>query len=163
MKKKQDMIEILYKKYHRSLFIIALSYTKDEHWAKDLVQNAFLKAILSYKEGGSFLYWANKVMRNEFYSSMQAMNRIDRRPIDEHNLQDENDILSKYIQDQEKAQLATMISNLKPPYKDVFIEYVYLGMSYQEISKEHGISVENVRQIISRGKKKLIKMMEAEK
>lgn len=38
MKKKHDMIEILYKKYHQSLFIIALSYTKDEHWAKDLVQ-----------------------------------------------------------------------------------------------------------------------------
>ena len=160
MGKNNDMIERLYQKYHHSLFIIALSYTKDEHWAKDLVQSAFLKAILSYKEGGSFLYWANKVMRNEFYSSRQAMNRIDNTPIEDHPLRDDGDILSKYIQDQEKAQLASMIANLKPPYKDVFIEYVYLGMSYQEISKEHAISVEYVRQIVSRGKKKLMKMME---
>ena len=52
---KDGLIEQLYSRYYGSLMVIACSYTRDKAAAEDLVQNAFLKALLSYKPAGSFL------------------------------------------------------------------------------------------------------------
>ena len=69
---KSGLIEQLYSRYYEPLMIIACSYTHDRQTAEDLVQNAFLKAILSYKPSGSFLSWANRVIRNDFLNSILA-------------------------------------------------------------------------------------------
>lgn len=69
---KDGLIEQLYSRYYGSLMVIACSYTRDKAAAEDLVQNAFLKALLAYKPAGSFLAWANRVIRNDFLNSLRT-------------------------------------------------------------------------------------------
>lgn len=69
---KDGLIEQLYNRYYGSLMVIACSYTRDKAAAEDLVQNAFLKALLAYKPAGSFLAWANRVIRNDFLNSLRT-------------------------------------------------------------------------------------------
>ena len=153
--KKTDQFAELYRQYRNSLLIIAVSYTHSLPDAEDLVQSAFTKAILSYEKGGSFLYWINKVMRNEWYSLVRKRQK-------EMSLEDlptlsssAEDPLEKLIQDSRRRQLAAMIADLPERYRDIIIEYVYLGRSDEQIAKDHGTNAANIRKIRSRAKKML--------
>ena len=159
---KRDFIASMYESYFDSLMVIACSYTHDRSAAEDLVQNVFVKALLSYKQGGSFLYWANKVLRNDFYNLVKKKRRIAEEPFDLLHLQSQDDLLSNYIQNEERARLAAMISMLPMKYRQVMIDSVYLQLENREIAAAYSISEENVRQIKSRARKMLIKMKEKE-
>lgn len=101
---KSGLIEQLYSRYYEPLMIIACSYTHDRQAAEDLVQNAFLKAILSYKPSGSFLSWANRVIRNDFLNSIRAEKyRADNEP-EMMDLADCYDILESLIHNEKKAR-----------------------------------------------------------
>lgn len=41
--KNEDFFELLFEKYHRQLFLLALQYLKDEKLAEDAIQDVFLK------------------------------------------------------------------------------------------------------------------------
>lgn len=156
--KEGNLIEIMYERYFDSLMVIACSYVHDRAEAEDLVHNVFVKAMLSYKTGGSFLYWANRVLRNEFYNTLKARKRFMEEPFDSLKLQSQDDLLSDYIRNEERARLAAMISMLPLKYREVMMESVYLQMDNREIAALHGISQENVRQRKARARKMLIKM-----
>lgn len=158
----QRLIEQLYVKYYDSLMIIACSYTHDKATAEDLVQNMFLKALLSYEAKGSFLGWANRVLRNDFYNLVRANRRFIDEPFDSLQLRSQDDLLSSYIHSEERAKLAAMISMLPMKYREVMIESVYLQKDNQEIASALGLSPANVRQIKSRAKKLLLEMKENE-
>ena len=144
----QRCLEQLYTQYYNQLMIIACSYTHDRSSAEDLVQGVFLKAILSYRPGGSFLCWAGKVLRNQ--------------PFDESQLSAQEDLLSAYIKKEERIRLSGMISLLPLKFREIMIDSVYLQLSNREIAENRGMSEENVRQIKSRAKKMLLKMKEEE-
>lgn len=160
--KEGDAIERMYESYFDSLMVIACSYVHDKAEAEDLVHNVFVKAMLSYKAGGSFLYWANRVLRNEFYNAYKAKKRFTDEPFDSLKLQSQDDLLSDYIRNEERARLAAMISMLPLNYRGVMIDSVYLRMNNREIAARHGISEENVRQRKARAKKMLIEMRRKE-
>ena len=151
--KKIDVVMTYYQKYRDSLLIIALSYTHNRMDAEDLVQSAFVKALLSYKEEGSFLYWANRVMRNEWYSMVKKRNK-------EHSLEelpdvfsDERDPLEAFIKDDRRRWLAKTIAQLPEKYRDIMIEHVYLRCNDEQIAADHGTNPTNIRKIRSRAKK----------
>ena len=156
---KSGLIEQLYSRYYEPLMIIACSYTHDRQAAEDLVQNVFLKAILSYKPSGSFLSWANRVIRNDFLNSIRAEKyRADNEP-EMMDLADCYDILERLIHNEKKARLAAMIASLPLRQRTIMIESVYLEL---DDAKAHAMTEANIRQIRSRAKKALIKMMENE-
>lgn len=159
---KGGLMEQLYSRYYESLMVIACSYTHNRHTAEDLVQNAFLKAILSYKPSGSFLSWANRVIRNDFLNSIRMEKyRADNEP-ETTDLADCYDLLESLIHNEKKARLAAMIASLPLRQRTIMIESVYLELGDEQIAKAHAITEANVRQIRSRAKKALIKMMENE-
>ena len=161
-KREQDYFEQLYTQYYNQLMIIACSYTHDKSTAEDLVQGVFLKAILSYRQGGSFLCWAGKVLRNDFYNLRKAAGKMSEQPFEELQLDAAEDLLSDYVKKEERIRLAGMISILPLRFREVMIDSVYLQLSNREIAQNRGISEENVRQIKSRAKKLLLKMKEEE-
>ena len=158
----KNRIETMYQEYFTSLMVIACSYTHDRTEAEDLVQDVFVKALLSYRAGGSFLCWANRVLRNDFYNLVKKKRRIAEEPFDLLRLQSQDDLLSDYIQNEERVRLAAMISMLPMKYRQVMIDSVYLQLENREIAAAYSISEENVRQIKSRARKMLIKMKEEE-
>lgn len=158
----QRCLEQLYTQYYNQLMIIACSYTHDRSSAEDLVQGVFLKAILSYRPGGSFLCWAGKVLCNDFYNLQRSAGRQSDQPFDESQLSAQEDLLSAYIKKEERIRLSGMISLLPLKFREIMIDSVYLQLSNREIAENRGMSEENVRQIKSRAKKMLLKMKEEE-
>ena len=78
------------------------------------------------------------------------------------DLADCYDILESLIHNEKKARLAAMIASLPLRQRTIMIESVYLELDDAQIAKAHAMTEANVRQIRSRAKKALIKMMENE-
>ena len=57
----KNRIETMYQEYFTSLMVIACSYTHDRTEAEDLVQDVFVKALLSYRAGGTLRSSASAV------------------------------------------------------------------------------------------------------
>ena len=149
----KDLITEYYLKYRKSLIVIAVSYTHNLSDAEDLVQGAFVKALMSYEGTGSFLYWINRVMRNDWYNNQKrhsTKTANDEMPDIADPSEGPLDIL---IKDENRRRLAKMITELPDKYRDIMIEAVYLGRTDEEIAKDHGLTAVNVRQIRSRAKK----------
>ncbi len=160
---KHQTIEDFYVRYRDSLIVIACTYTHDQALAEDLVQNTFLKALISYEPEGSFLYWANKVMRNEFYNICERNKNIaDEAVFDLMEFKAQDDILAQYIEQEEKRELYALISMLPIRYREVMVESVYIGRDTKEIAASKGTTPENIRKMRSRAKAMLKKMAEVQ-
>ena len=63
------------------------------------------------------------------------------------------------MHNEKKARLAAMIAALPLRQRVIMVESIYLEQSDAEIAQAHAMTVVNVRQIRSRAKKALMKMM----
>ena len=79
---------------------------------------------------------------------------------EESNLSSHPDILEKIIENEDRRQLYLAIQKLPIMMRDVLIQGIYLHMNDSEIAALNKITQENVRQIRSRAKKKLIQILE---
>ena len=153
----------IYEKYYKALYLYALSLTGNSQDAEDLLQETFVKAFLSYKATGSIKSWLIIVLRNEYFNLVRKRKREvygDATTLDlENKAAYESNILDSIIQNEERRQLYLAIRKLPITMQEVLIESVYLNMKDDEIALLHQTSQENVRQIRSRAKKKLIEFM----
>lgn len=147
--------EILYHKYHRNLMIYAVSLTNDLSIAENLVQNTFVKALLTYKETGSFKYWITKVLRNEYLNSIRDNKKISETPIDEFDIAHNNNPLDQLIQNENLKEIAHAISQLPIKYRIVISATVYMQLDDSEIANLINSNEANVRKIRSRAREKL--------
>lgn len=64
----RDGWEKIYLMYYRSLYAYALFLTGSRQDAPDLVQEAFMKAFLAWKNTGSVKAWLLTVLRNQYFN-----------------------------------------------------------------------------------------------
>lgn len=160
----QDEFTTVYRQYYRPLYLYALSLTGSSHDAEDLVQAAFLKALLSYESTGSLKYWLVKVLKNEYLNMRKKQKRLvmegDESALDSFDSPASDGILEGIIKDEEKRLLAEAVMKLPVHYKEVLMDTIYFHLTDEEIAATMGITKENVRQIRSRAKKQVMKMLE---
>ncbi len=157
-----DEWKLIYEKYSKALYLYALSLTGNPQDAEDLLQETFVKAFLSYEATGSIKSWLIIVLRNEFFNLMRKRKRevYENETISlENEASSQSDVLDGIIKNEERKQLYLAIQKLPITMKEILIESVYLNMKDEEIALLHRTSQENVRQIRSRAKKKLIEFM----
>lgn len=155
-----EELKMLYEKYANSLFLYALSLTKNRQDAEDLVQNTFLKAFLSYQNTGSIRFWLSTVLKNEFLNQQIKKKRlVDEGKIPLERLSQESTLLEDIIRDEEKRMLFEAVMKLPMLQKNVLMDSIYFSLSDEEIAESNHISRENVRQIRSRAKRKIIDML----
>lgn len=158
----QDEWKIIYETYAKVLYLYALSLTGNKQDAEDLLQETFVKAFLSYEPTGSIKSWLIIVLRNEFYNMMRKRKREvlegDQVVMDQVKAVD-SDVLDRIIGDDDRRHLYLAIRTLPLAMREVFMESIYFHMKDEEIAKIHNLSKENVRQIRSRAKKKLITIL----
>ena len=143
----QDEFTTVYRQFYRPLYVYALSLSGNRSDAEDLVQSTFFKALLSYEGGGSLRYWLTKVLKNEYFNLLSLIRQEDH-------------ILDDLIQDEEKRLLLEAITTLPVHYREVLLDSVYFHLSDEEIGRSMGITKENVRQIRSRAKKQVMRLLE---
>ena len=71
----------------------------------------------------------------------------------------DEDVLETLFKEERKQKLVREMMKLPQLMKEVLLESVYMHMDDADISHMHHISKENVRQLRSRAKKKLITRM----
>lgn len=159
----QDEFTTVYRQYYRPLYVYALSLSGSRADAEDLVQSTFLKALLSYEGNGSLRCWLTKVLKNEYINLWRKRKHlVDEGSFDLSLVKEEDHILEGLIQDEEKRLLMEAIARLPVHYKEVLLDSIYFHLSDEEIGNSMGITRENVRQIRSRAKKQVMKMLEVE-
>lgn len=159
-----DVWKAIYEQFYRPLYLYALSLCRNRDDAEALVQSTFLKAFLSYEEGGSIRYWLTKVLQNEYYNLYQRRKRLvseggyslDQVP----DPKQEEALLTQLIQEEQKRYLFQAVMELSLTAKEVMLSSVYFGLSDEEIGQQLGLTTDNVRKIRSRARKQLAQKME---
>lgn len=154
---KNDELELLFKNYYHILFIYALSLTKNQADAQDLVSETFLKAYLSYDDTkGNFKTWIYKVCKNLFIDSIRKKKRLlNENQFEIQWVEDPYMALSAYMKEEKKRWLYAAIYQLSSKERDVMLLSLLWDMKDQEIARHLHISEENVRTLRYRCKKKL--------
>ena len=159
-----DVWKSIYEQFYRPLYLYALSLCRNQDDAEDLVQSTFLKAFLSYEEGGSIRYWLTKVLQNEYYNLYQRRKRLvseENYPLEQvPDPKQEEALLTQLIAEEQKRYLFQAVMELNLTAKEVMLSSVYFGLSDQEIGRQLGLTTDNVRKIRSRARKQLAQKME---
>lgn len=162
------LFENLYNEHKTTLFNIAYNILKDVQLSEDVVHETFLSLASNMKKiiGNNSIQTRNYliiIVRNHAFKTYNkskkeiCTNDVYEEIPDAHNL--EIDIESKTTQE----ALFCMIKELDEKYADALMLKYFYDMKHKDIAKLLGISVENVKIRINRGKKLLKeKLMENE-
>ncbi|MBK0380062.1 RNA polymerase sigma factor [Mucilaginibacter segetis] len=149
---------ILYDKFSKQLYRNILRLVKDEFIAQELLQDLFLKVWenrQSIKIEGSFKSFLFKVAENLVFMYFRKVAKDNRlienliRANIEFDINAEEIVISR--QDQELLYAA--IAKLPPQRKQVYTLCKLEGKSYEEVSKELGISTSTISDHIVKANK----------
>lgn len=151
----------LYDQYCDAMFTIACRYLNSEEDAKDLMQDAFLKAftnIKNYQPDATFGAWLKRIVIN------QCLDFLRKRKLEFTN--DEVETLQLIDEDNwnfnntiTKSEILKAIENLTEKHKVVVKLYLIEGYDHQEISQILEIPEKTSRTHLRRGKQKLQELL----
>lgn len=145
-------IDELFRLNYRPLCIYALHYLRDADLAEDMVQECFTSLWEKMEKGEA-------VLNRRAYLYMSVRNRcLDHlrrkgipteslKPYDTYGIIDDDDARERSFIE---AKLWTAIDSLPDKCREVFLMSKRDGMKYEEIADELGISVNTVRNQISK-------------
>ena len=145
----------LFRYNYRPLCLYALHYLQDADLAEDIVQESYAALWEKLQEGAH-------VLNRKSYLYMMVLNRcLDHlrkkgipteslKPYDTYGIIDDDDAQER---SQIEARLWTAIDSLPEKCREVFILSKRDGLKYEEIAEELGLSVNTVRNQISKALK----------
>jgi RNA polymerase sigma-70 factor (ECF subfamily) len=163
----------LIRPYERSVYMMALSYVKNEADAEDVAQEAFLKAfhhLSSFRAEARFSTWLVGIALNEARSRLRRagllrMESIDDTPeegghISPAILRDWREVPSEALERKEVRQmLQKAITNLPEKYREVFLLRDVEEMNIVETAAALSITVGNVKVRLHRARLMLQKQL----
>ena len=163
----------LIRPYERSVYMMALSYMKNEADAEDVAQEAFLKAfhhLATFRAEAKFSTWLIGIALNEARSRLRRegalhMESIDDTPFaDDHTspaiLRDWREVPSEALERKEVRQmLQEAITNLPPIYREVFVLRDVEELNNIETAAALSITVGNVKVRLHRARLMLQKQL----
>ncbi|MEL6718379.1 MAG: RNA polymerase sigma factor [Bacteroidota bacterium] len=148
------------------LFAFAYKLTKDQNKAKDLVQEAALKAyrnIEKFREGTNFKAWISTILRNTFINNYRRakVRNITSEPVDTvlYKVEERFHTKNEGTTNIQLKELHSMIDELKPKYRIPFLMH-YKGYEYAEIAAEMNIPVGTVKSRLFVARKQLRKTVQ---
>lgn len=142
---------------YRPLCLYALHYVQDADFAEDIVQESYAALWEKLQEGvhvlnrKSYLYM---MVRNRCLDHLRkkGIPTESLKPYDTYGIIDDDDAQER---SQIEARLWTAIDTLPEKCREVFILSKRDGLKYEEIAEELGLSVNTVRNQISKALKVL--------
>lgn len=166
----------------------ALQLTHDPNNAKDLLQEALLRAwekfdkykFDKYKGGKSAYSWLNAIMTNLYISQLRRQKALEDKIGPIHSLEElkvtseegeealspeeiikgDEDPLEKIMREEISGVIVAALLELPEPMRHVFLLRVLAGFSEKEVMEILGIKKETVRSRLSRARKLLRKKLE---
>ena len=154
-----DPLARVYELYSREIFAYLCVLSGDSSLAEDIMQETFLKAILSLNEShGNVRAWLYTVARNLFLD--RARRAGCETPVEEPpegTVKGPEEVLQEKIV---KDELRSALMRLDKRKREVIMLQYYSGLSVREIASLMNLSQENVRVLAYRAKKELKKYLE---
>ncbi len=153
--------EKLFKLYFPRLYSFALKIVRDEVYAKDIVQNVFIKIwekpeVLRVDYPEAFIY---RMVRNASLNFVRHLKIVDnfREEVKDHFMGEElyhidmvGDEPYILIREELHQQIMDVMNNLSPKCQTVFKMSRLEGLKNQEIADQLGISIKSVEKHISK-------------
>ena len=151
----------LYRQWYRPLLLYAFSLAGNLMAAEDLVQSTFVKALLSYRSGGSVQAWLMRVLHNEFVSNVRHDGRLSHMPPEEMTAES-SDPLDQLLQREEQRRVYEAVLSLRAAYREVLLQSAVMGLQDEEIARLLQTTPENVRQLRCRARQKIRRILKEE-
>ena len=166
----KDILKQLYQKYRKEIYLYLYSLCKKESLAEDLLQETFLKALLSLPDDHTNMRaWLYMVARNlyyNYYNRQKNLFSIETEEVDRRNSREkiisgegeafiQNDILEEILHKEEKKRVWDAVNRLKGQKKEVILLQYFGDFSQKEIAAMLKITPGNVKVLSYRAKKEL--------
>ncbi len=163
----------LIRPYERSVYMMALSYMKNEADAEDVAQDAFLKAfhhLATFRAEAKFSTWLIGIALNEARSRLRREGALHMESIDDISdeaghaspaiLRDWREVPSEALERKEVRQmLQQAITNLPDIYREVFVLRDVEELNNVETAAALSITVGNVKVRLHRARLMLQKQL----
>lgn len=157
----KDAFETLYSKYKNKIQYFIFNIVKDYQIAEDITQEVFIYIMNNkLKENCSFKYYIYLVAKSRALSYISVENRRDE--IAEKSLlkeENEKDVLEIITEQENKKELVDAINQLEDKYKNALYLVKIEEFSYIETAEILGQNVQNIKNLVHRGKNELRKIL----
>ncbi len=162
------MLEQLYEQYYGELYAYLYSLCGSTALAEDILQETFLKALLSLKDSHTNMRaWLYMVARNLYYDTYRRERRMvsspepetggGKRTEAERDIAGETgeDVLEEILRGERKRELRQALEQLSPRKREILLLQYFGGFRHREIAAMLHLSPEYVRLLAFRAKKEL--------
>ena len=163
LKGNKEAFELLYNKYKGKIEYFVYNIVKDYQKAEDITQDTFIYVLQNkIKEGYTFKYYIYLVAKSRAYNYINMENR--RTEINSKYLWDELETIEKDVIDivtrnEKRKEIIKAINMLEDRYKNAIYLTKIEQLTYQETAQILGESIQNIKNLIHRGKKELHKIL----
>ena len=159
----RQLLSDLYCRYRKELFLYIYSLCGRRELAEDILQETFLKAILSLPDSHTNMKaWLYMVGRNLCFNYLKKEKRQLSTEGWERFSEEGEDLIEGMIVQEERRSLYLALAHLDRRKREV-LELQYFGkLPQKEIAKIMGLSPENVRVLSYRAKKEMKQYLEVE-
>lgn len=165
MEYSESYLEELIDRYQNLVFSVCYKMTENYFDAEDLTQDTFLSAYKNFAhfDGQNEKAWLCKIATNKCLDFLKRAGRRSVPTEDVFFLTVAEDTLTPEeicLEGDVKKHLYDCCMALKPPYRDVALDYYYYEMEIGEIVKKTGKNIKTLQTQIYRAKGMLRKMYE---
>jgi len=154
-----EWLGILFERYTLLLLGVCMKYLKNEEWAKDSVQQIFLKAIteLHKYKVTYFKSWIYMVAKNHCLMQLRDKRGRNTTEIKENFIATEEVTDQQEMLQDEKTYdiLSEGLNELNPEQQQCVTLFYLQNKSYLKVSEETGLSLMQVKSHIQNGKRNL--------
>ena len=155
-----DILEEIYQRYSRELFLYLYAILRDTSAAEDILQDTFLKAFLALdKSHPNFRAWLYKVGKNECLNYLKRQKKLVPEAAMEY-FHETFSPLDEILQKEQNHILLKSLMKLPTLSREVIVMQYFFDLPQREIAEILDLSPGNVRIIVHRSKKELKKEVE---
>lgn len=159
----KQAFENLYNKYKKKIEYFVFNIVKDYQKAEDITQETFIYVMQNkIKQNISFKYYIYMVARSRAINYMNIEKRrseITEEYFSNTSNQIEKDVLELITKEETRKEIFEAIELLDEKYKNALYLVKIEELSYEETSKILGLTLQNTKNLIHRGKKELRKIL----
>ena len=157
----RELLRRLYEHFSREIYLYLYSMCRDSQLSEDLMQECFLRAILSLPdEHTNMRAWLCRAARNLLTDHYRT--RRETLPLETAEVLPDRDRgpAAAFLYSERHRRLMELIGRLEPRRREVLSLQYYGGFSQKEIAALLHMSHENVRVLSLRARRELKKLME---
>lgn len=148
----EEAFAMLLQRHKSRLYTAIYLIVKDRYVAEDLLQDTFIKALNTIREGryneeGKFLPWISRIAHNLAIDHFRKEKRYPEIVLENgSSLMNSLQFAAESVEDKQvwydnRSRLRGYIKELPTEQKQVLIMRHYLKMSFQEIAERTGVSI----------------------